>query len=101
MKPEEIERFEDQKYLLARIRFLGKTYVFLKDKWQNTEFLGLDSKGVNLSNYWDKYRENTSYCLPCELMLEFEEKVIKSLEHGILEMGVEKRILNSIENIYK
>ena len=101
MAVEEVERFEDERYLLLKVILCGEVYVFLRDKKQNTEFLCLEEREIDLSAFWKKHKMDRNYCLPCELMLQFEKKAVKSSEHGIVDMGVEKERLEIIEKTYK
>ncbi len=97
----EIERFEDGRYLISKLRIGESLYIYLRDKEQGSEFLELLGCDVELKPYWERHRREESYCLPCEVMLLGEGKVVSSEELGSLEMGVSRKLLEVVREFYR
>jgi hypothetical protein len=80
-------RFEDERYLLISASWDGNQFIYLKDKVQKTESLGIPSKPLDVETFWKKHKEGRDYCLPCELLLYFEKKVMVA-ENSVVEWGI-------------
>jgi hypothetical protein len=92
--------FQDDKYTLAAFRLMEDRFVFLYDDDQRSLFLGQQTQAIDLLAFWEKHRENASYCIACELMLCFDERWIAvpgepSVELGI-DTGTAKRLLAAL-----
>ena len=51
-------------------------------------FLGRDTQNVDLVPFWHKHLEDEAYCIPCELMLCFDEQWIRVPGESPLELGI-------------
>ena len=80
-------RFEDERYLLISVFWDSTQFIYLRDKVQKTESLGIPSKSLDVEFFWRRHIENKDYCLPCELLLYFEKKVMIA-ENSVLEWGI-------------
>ena len=80
-------RFEDERYLLISVFWDDSQFIYLKDKLQKTESLGIPSKPLDIEVFWKKHKELEDYCLPCELLLYFEKKVIVA-KNSVVEWGI-------------
>lgn len=80
-------KFEDERYLLISGIWDGDNFIYLLDKAQDTESLGIPSEPLDLETFWNKHERNKNYCLPCELLLYFEKRVMVA-ENSTLEWGL-------------
>ncbi len=80
--------FEDKRYFLAEVDFKDQTYIYLYDKKQSSEMLGLKEGNLNLEALWQRHKREANFCLPCELMLNFNKRIITSEGFKPLEVGI-------------
>jgi len=92
--------FRDSKYTLIEAEWNGTRFIYLKDDLQKTESLGISEKELPLDQMWKKHLEDTDYCLPCELLLRLEQKVLKG-ENSIAELGLTLERLNEFKELVK
>jgi len=85
-------RFEDDHYCLVALGTEKDNYVLLYDADQESWFLGRDEQGVDVSAFWRKHLEDDTYCVPCELMLWFDDQWILVAGEMPLELGIETGI---------
>ena len=85
---ERTARFEDDGYCLAAFRTDGEDYVLLYVADEQSWFLGRDTQNVDLVPFWHKHLEDEAYCIPCELMLCFDEQWIRVPGESPLELGI-------------
>jgi hypothetical protein len=64
----------DGRYILVEFQAEGKGYVFLYDADQHSLFLGRETQTIDFIAFWEKHQHDETYCLPCEIMLCFEER---------------------------
>jgi len=92
--------FQDDGYVLVAFRLGKDGYVFLYDAEQRSLFLGQETRPVDLLAFWEKHRENTSYCIACELMLCFDERWIAVPGESPVDLGIDtgtaQRLLESL-----
>ena len=82
-----VKRLEDDRYLLVEAILDGKTFIYLKDKVQKTESLGISEEKLSLEEMWKRHKSNSDYCLPCELLLLLNVKVITA-KNSVAELGL-------------
>ncbi len=99
-----IKRFTDRRYTLIEAEWEGKRFIYLKDREQKTESLGVVEGELPLSEMWEKHLKDREYCLPCELLLQIDRKVLKA-EKSVAEIGLTlerlekfKELLKEVEN---
>ena len=92
--------FRDSRYTLIEVEWNGTRFIYLKDNLQRTESLGISEKELPLNQMWKKHLEDTNYCLPCELLLCLEQKVLKG-ENSVAELGLTLERLNEFKEIVK
>ena len=99
-----IKLFRDSRYTLIEAEWEETRFIYLKDNEQKTESLGVAQRELPLKEMWEKHQREENYCLPCELLLHLEHKVLKG-ENSIAEMGLTaerlerfKELLKEVEN---
>ncbi len=93
--------FQDDHYILAACRVDGDDYVFLYDADQRCSLLGRDEQAVDLAIFWERHLEDETYCVPCELMLCFDEQWIAVPGEMPLEMGIDTKIARRLLKLLK
>jgi hypothetical protein len=74
----------------------GKPLILLIDKAEKTESLGICSLSEKeVKEMWKK-QGDSSYCLPCELLLYLDPKVIKA-ENCVAELGISLETLEKVK----
>ncbi|WP_163327949.1 hypothetical protein GFV12_02165 [Desulfurobacterium thermolithotrophum] len=91
-------RFEDERYILVCANWEGSEFIYFKDKLQNTETLAIPSKPLDPKVFWRKHKEDESYCLPCELFLHCDSKVMTA-DNVIVEWGLTLERLNRFKTL--
>jgi hypothetical protein len=79
----------DERYTLVEFQAEGTGYVFLYDAGQRSLFLGQETRAVDLMAFWQKHRQDETYCLPCELMLRFEKRWVFAPGYPPVELGMD------------
>ena len=82
-----LTKLEDSRYLLIKAELEGTNFVYLKDKVQKTESLGIPERELDLTKLWERHRREEDFCLPCELLLLLKQKVVTA-ENSIAELGL-------------
>lgn len=94
------KRLKDNRYLIAEIEFTGERLIYLRDFKENTESLGVADKDLDVEDLWKKHEKDSNYCLPCELLLFLEPKVI-SAEKSVAELGISLETLEKVREFLK
>ncbi len=81
-----LELLEDENYLLCEVEENGVRFIYLRDMKQGTESLGVPGENVDVKALWRAYGEE-GICLPCELLLKLEQKVLVG-ENSVAELGL-------------
>ena len=95
-----IRKLEDDRYLLIEAVVEDRTFVYLKDKKQKTESLGIPEEKVDLEEMWRRHVTVVDFCLPCELLLLLKQKVITA-ENSVAELGLTLERLQEFKKILK
>ena len=95
-----LKRWEDQRYVIVEAESNGTTFIYLKDKHQKTESLGIPEGKVNVKELWEKHLSEEEFCLPCELLLRFKHKVVTA-ENSVAELGLTLEKLKEFKKILK
>ena len=95
-----LRKFRDSRYTLIEAEWKGKRFIYLKDREQRTESLGATQKELPLNQMWEKHLQNGEYCLPCELLLHLEQKVLKG-ENAVAELGITLERLEKFRELLK
>ncbi|TCK03338.1 hypothetical protein [Phorcysia thermohydrogeniphila] len=93
-----LRKLEDDRYLIVEAEVDNRIFIYLKDKQQKTESLGIPEKRVDLDKMWEKHRTEKDFCLPCELLLLLEQKVITA-ENSVAELGLTLERLQEFKTI--
>jgi len=81
--------FRDTRYVLAALAENERRYVALCNMDGPSWFLGRESEPLDLAPFWRKHEQDETYCIPCELMLVFDEQWISVPNELPLEMGID------------
>ena len=92
------KRLNDDRYLLAEIEFEGRRLIYLRDRLQETESLGFLSGDLDVEELWKDHLTRSDFCLPCELLLHLDPKVIYSKE-SVAELGLTLEFLKKVRGI--
>gem|GEM_PF-1048625 len=92
-----VREFRDSSYRVVEAEWEGNRFLYLEDFKEGTQSLCLLEKEVPLDFLWEKHKEDENFCLPCELLLFFERKVLK-WRNSTAEMGL---TLERLENFRK
>jgi hypothetical protein len=95
-----IRKLEDDRYLLIEAVVEDRIFIYLRDKKQKTESLGIPEGKVDLKEMWKKHTTDVDFCLPCELLLLLKQKVITA-ENSIAELGLTFERLQEFKKILK
>ena len=95
-----LKKFKDGRYTLIKAEWEGKRFIYLKDEEQKTESLGTTEEELPLNEMWEKHLQNSEYCLPCELLLRLEQKVLKG-ENTVAELGITLERLEKFRELLK
>ncbi len=95
-----LRKFRDGRYTLIEAEWEGKRFIYLKDEEQRTESLGIAKGELPLNEMWEKHLQNSEYCLPCELLLKLEQKVLKG-ENAVAELGITLERLEKFRELLK
>ncbi len=95
-----LKEFRDSRYTLIEAEWEGKRFIYLKDKEQRTESLGIAKEELPLNRMWEEHLQNSEYCLPCELLLQLEQKVLKG-ENAVAELGITLERLEKFRELLK
>jgi len=87
-------KLSNDRYLLYYFEMSGKSLILLIDKVEKTESLGVCSLSEEeVKEMWEK---QASYCLPCELLLHLDPKVVKA-ENCVAELGISLETLEKVK----
>ncbi len=90
-------KLSNDRYLLYHFEMSGKSLVLLIDKLEKTESLGVCSLNEEeIKEMWER-QKNSSYCLPCELLLHLDPKVVKA-ENCVAELGISLKTLERVKS---
>ena len=95
-----LKKFRDGRYTLIEAEWKGNRFIYLKDEEQRTESLGIAKGELPLNRMWKKHTQNGEYCLPCELLLKLEQKVLKG-ENAVAELGITLERLEKFRDLLK
>jgi hypothetical protein len=95
-----VERFRDNRYLLVKVLWEGKEFVYLYDRKQDSHGLCLAEGAINLKELWEKHKSDDNYCLPCELFLLFSSKFLQA-KSSIAELGISKEVFERFKKELK
>ncbi len=82
-----LKEFKDGRFRLILFNWEGKEFLYLEDKEQGSESLCLVEGEVPLKELWEEYLKDKSFCLPCQLLLYFDKKVLK-YGNSVAELGL-------------
>jgi len=84
-----LKRLKDSRYILIVARWEGRLFLYLKDRKEGTESLGLigEKELPEVEELWKKYLRDRNFCLPCELLLLPELKVLRG-GNSVAEIGL-------------
>lgn len=94
------EKLSDDRYTLSELEYGETKLIYLEDKLQKTESLGIPTEKIDLREFWEKHVKDKNYCLPCELLLILDPKVI-SAENCSTELGLTLELLERVRNFLK
>lgn len=95
-----IRTFRDSRYTLIESEWNGSRFIYLKDNLQGTESLGVSKGELPLNQMWERHLQDANYCLPCELLLCLEQKVLKG-ENSVAELGLTFERLKEFKELIK
>ncbi|WP_456342349.1 hypothetical protein [Thermovibrio sp.] len=84
-----LRRLESSRYTVVVARWEGELFLYLKDRKEETESLGVikEKELKRVDELWERHLKEDDFCLPCELLLIPELKVLKG-ENAVAEIGL-------------
>ena len=95
-----LRKLRDERYTLIEALWEGERFIYLCDREQRTESFGIVEGELPLLDIWKRHREDENYCLPCELLLHVEKKVLRG-ENSVAEIGLTLERLERFKKLLK
>ena len=89
-------QFQDIRYFLIEFHRNGLAYILLYDIDCHSLFIGQKETDIDLDTFWKRHQEDKNYCLPCELMLHFDKRLVLSPDYPPLELGLSLKIAKEL-----
>ena len=82
-----VKSLKNDRYEIILFERSSKPFVYLRDKEENSESLGLANISFEeVEKLWER-QENSDCCLPCELLLHLDPKVVRA-GNVVAELGL-------------